>query len=498
MMNKNIYAKAQTGIYKGKVNDDGILEFLGIRYAKTPKRWKAAEKLDSSEEIIDAESYGDVCCQVTVEEEFPVKPVMSEDCLTLNVWTGSLEGKKPVYVWIHGGCFQTGSNHMDCFGGVYCGDRFVRDNPGIVYVNINYRVGVLGSINLSELDKDGDYADSMNLNVLDQTRALEWVHENIAAFGGDPERVTVGGQSAGSFSVFTLLGMPEARSYFQQAICESSAPTNKIMKSIEIGKACGKKFIELSGAASIQALLDMSVEKVVALGDEMMMSGFRTAFEPCHDGKTVPLDIEASWKSGALKGKRILSGTVSGEYDQMVMDMQPDEIIELVKRRFPALTDDQVGTFIQNDPSRDEKIALMDMFNDIGLRGRHIVATESVIEGGAEGYVYYITSRPKGAKLRTQHCYEIPMVTGKQDSGIYLDFRAGERLHGEEPDYELGKKVQRCWANFIMNGDPNNELLGIKWPEYTLDEKQTMVIDSEWQVVNEVRPKDMAIARKFQ
>lgn len=193
-----------------------------------------------------------------------------------------------------------------------------------------------------------------------------------------------------------------------------------------------------------------------------------------------------------------LSGTVSGEYDQMVMDMQPDEIIELVKRRFPALTDDQVEAFIQNDADRDEKTALMDMFNDIGLRGRHIVATESVIEGGAEGYVYYITSKPKDGKLRTQHCYEIPMVTGKQDSGIYLDLRSGEKLHGEEPDYELGKKVQRCWANFIMNGDPNNELLGIKWPEYTLDEKQTMVIDSEWQVVNEVRPKDMAIARKFQ
>ena len=397
-MNKNYYAKARTGIYKGIENADGVIEFLGIHYAKSPERWKPAEKLDNSDQLIEALQYGDVCWQTVEKEEFPVMPAMSEDCLTLNIWTGSLEGKKLVYVWIHGGCFQTGSNHIDCFGGVYCGDRFVRDYPDIIYVNINYRVGALGSMDLSEFDQDGSYADSSNLNILDQLRALEWIHENIAAFGGDPERVTVGGQSAGSFSVFTLLGMPEARNYFQQAICESSAPTNKMMKSVATAKACGQKFIELSGVKTLSELLEMSAEKVVALGNEVRMSGFRTAFEPCHDDRRIPIDIEASWKSGALKGKRILSGTVSGEYDQMVINMTPDEIIQLVKGRFTNLTNEQVAAFEKNDPDRDKKTAFMDMFNDIGLRGRHILATEAVIEGGADGYVYYITSKPEGGE----------------------------------------------------------------------------------------------------
>lgn len=229
-MTKNITAKAKTGTYEGFEDDSGVINFLGIKYAQIPGRWKRSVIVPDSDEHIDAKEFGPICWQSEMPEEFTQGLPRSEDCLSLNVWTADVDTKgRPVMVWIHGGCYMSGSNRVP----YYCSDRFCADCPDIVFVNINYRLGAFASMDLRSLDPDNEYELSTSLNTLDQCVALKWVHENIEAFGGDPGNVTVYGQSAGSFSTATLMLVPEANQYFQKAICESSGYANN-MKDLDL------------------------------------------------------------------------------------------------------------------------------------------------------------------------------------------------------------------------------------------------------------------------
>lgn len=497
-MGENICVRAVTGQYVGKQKDEKLIEFLGIPYAKTPKRWKPAEKLEKSEEVIEAFACGPACWQYVCREECPDEdPPMSEDCLTLNVWTSDIAGNKPVYVWIHGGCYQTGSNRTDCFGGIYCGDQFVKDNPDIVYVNINYRVGPLGSMDLTSVDVNGEYVDSNNIQILDQMRAIEWVYENIAAFGGDPDRITIGGQSAGSYSMFVHMAIPESVKYIKGAICESSAPTNGIMKNREIAVNAGKRFLEVTGAKTLEDLLAIPAKELVEYGD-VIFKEVVGAFEPCRDDRLIPVDIEGALKSGQARHVNVLSGTVAGEFSTSVISMSADELQAMVSDIY-GLTDEQVSDWKAHVPGRSDKEAMEDLFNDLGLRAAQAIASEAVAEGGSNVYYYYMNYTPEGAKLRAQHCFEVPMIAGKPDANVYLEFASNEKLLGEHPDYELAKQVQTIWANFIRMGDPNADCIGVEWPLYTKDNKATMVLDNNgWKVTGEVRTEDMDFARLYQ
>jgi len=194
---------------------NGVLSFKGIPYAAAPfgaNRFAAPQPAPEWEGVRDALEYGPTCpkgpypdfiAPLLVEPEIP-----GEDCLNLNVWTPALDGDpRPVLVWIHGGGFTNGSGAVS----TYDGTRFARD--GIVFVSINYRLGADGFLLLEDAPA--------NRGLLDQIAALRWVRENIAAFGGDPQAVTIAGESAGAMSVTTLLSMPVAEGLFQRAIAQS-------------------------------------------------------------------------------------------------------------------------------------------------------------------------------------------------------------------------------------------------------------------------------------
>src|SRR6202790_2539828 len=223
-----IHMSATVSIHQGKLEGDeqnGLFVFKGIPFAAPPvgeRRWRAPEKPASWTGVRDARRFGPVAHQNRVQlsalSAMVIDGEQSEDCLTLNVWTPALDGKRrPVMVWIHGGGFTIGASSQGLYDGAVLARR-----GAVVIVTVNYRLGPLGYIRLADVT-GGKIPASGNEGMLDQVAALEWVRDNIAEFGGDPGNVTIFGESAGGMSVGTLLAMPSARGLFRRAIAESGA-----------------------------------------------------------------------------------------------------------------------------------------------------------------------------------------------------------------------------------------------------------------------------------
>ena len=492
-------AAAKTGTYVGRVIAGGVQEYLGIRYAKPARRWKRAEPLEPSSKRIPALVDKPACCQRVRRGEFPAgKPPMSEDCLYLNVWTSGVEGRKPVYVFIHGGGYIAGSCRTDYLGGVCCGDRFVAHYPDVVYVNIGYRLGPVGSMDLSRFEGGEAYSGSANLQIHDQALAIEWVHENIAAFGGDPDRITVGGQSAGAYSAYLLMAIPEIAGMIKGVIAESGAATDAVLAEEAASARRGfDRFFELAGCETLQDALDLPIEDVVRYGWEAKFSpGCTSLFGPVCDGGDLADKVQEVWESGACSHVSLLAGTVAGEFASNAFGKTAEGVEAMIRGMFPGVANDDIGAFLGNDPSRDGRTAMEDMLNDLLVRAVQSIAVESVVAGGSAAWAYYIDCTPEGSRTRARHCYELPYVADKLDCDLRLDENIGETLLGDAPDARFGRRIREAWHGFIVSGDPNRSGLDVEWPQYG-EGRATMVMGPEWRAQGEVRPADLDIARKY-
>ena len=498
-MMKNTVAKTINGRFKGYVDDNGVVCFLGIPYAKPAQRWKRPEYPEPCDELFDATHYGPAPWQPIYPEEWPATPPMSEDCLHLNVWTADTEvKKKPVMFWIYGGSYQTGSNRIEDYDGTYCGDMLVANNPDIVYVNINYRVNIFGCMDLNDFDKTGEYADACNLATMDQAMALRWVHENIEAFGGDPDNITILGQSAGAYSVATQLLLPETNKYIKNAICESSC-YEKHMKTVEETREMGREFARLAGATCLDDLLALSPEDVQKYAMDIFLDArWKRAFSGVRDGKYLPLDPYKALRDGVAKHITLMSGSTSGEYDTSTYTCTAEETKERLMAAFPSeITEEIIQGYLNNYPDeRTEKEAYMDCRNDMQIRIPVINVLEEHIRGGGKGYLYYINAQEKDATVRAQHVFEIPYFINKMDHTIYMDVNCPEPIQGKHPSEELRIKFEGCWTNFARYGDPNGSHLESHWPEYSLDKKDTMLMGhDEWHTVSDYHGKDLALTQ---
>ena len=234
----------------------------------------------------------------------------SEECLYLNVWKAENAGaeKKPVMVWIHGGAFEIGSTAEPREEG----SSFVKENPDVILVSVEYRLGVFGFFHLSHLPDGKDYPDAQNLGLLDQVMALKWVHENIAAFGGDPDNVTIFGESAGGASVTLLPLIDGAQKYFRRVIAESGSPV--FTRSTEESIACTNEVMEALGCKTVADLQKMDVEKL--LHEAGIALNLRTWAE--RDGRILPLDPYAAYADGAAKNVDLLQGCNKDEMGYFV------------------------------------------------------------------------------------------------------------------------------------------------------------------------------------
>ena len=225
---------------------------------------------------------------------------MGEDCLYLNVWKAEdkSDEKKPVMVWIHGGAFVGGGTGMDLFD---C-TNLIKENPDVIVVTVAYRLGVMGFLHLSHLADGKDYPDAQNLGLLDQKMALKWVHENIEGFGGDPDNVTIWGESAGSASCTLQALIEGSQNYFQKIIAQSGSPA--VTRSTEEAIACTDGIMKALDCKTVADLLKIDAKKLVEAASPYALNTF-----PERDGKILPLEPHTAYANGAAKDITFLQKT---------------------------------------------------------------------------------------------------------------------------------------------------------------------------------------------
>lgn len=516
--------KASTGTYIGHDND-GITEFLGISYAEPVEKWKAPKELKATtNDVFECAEWGPSCYQIDDDVEVASQWKQDYDCLDLNIWTKDVKTEgKPVIVFIHGGGGWQGGTYDPC----YDGEFFIRNlakGEDAVMVSFNYRLGIFGSLNLSGLEgyDEEEYGDAINLATLDQIQALKWVHENIAAFGGNPENVTLMGQSFGSGSACTLLTIPEANRYFQHVILESGNIFNRQL-SIEKSVENSEKVFEILGVDSVDELMSISNEKLMEKYekiDEELHHPHRVA-----DGKIIPLDGYQAIKDGVAKNIDVMIGTVSGEYDfeaidwdnsisEPVEDPQPIiDYLEVMQDRAgsaivkwsPLGHDDIINEYLALDDDPVKRWA--DLFNDTHYRQTAIFIAEALSKAGSDVYMYYWEWAPDKETVleaegdsaevspwgRPMHCMEQILVFGCVEEG-YPEL-AGP---AEGIPEELLKATQLTWYSFAKEGNPNNNLIA-EWNTYNTKTRETMVIgaDGSWEIQKDPRAEDRKVLDKI-
>ena len=311
---KSLAVKCINGTFVGK-KIDSVIAYKGIPFVgKQPVgklRWKAPVDVIPDDGVYEAYYNGKTPCQVDYDAQVASVYVRGEDCLYLNVWKADDNvKKKPVMVWIHGGAFTVGGTVEPSEEGT----NFVKENPDVILVSIEYRLGVFGFLHLSHLPDGKDYPDAQNLGLMDQMMALKWIHENIAGFGGDPDNVTIWGESAGGDSVTTIPLIEGSHKYFRRVIAQSGTPV--LSRTTEQAIEDTNEFMDNLGCKTVADLQKIEVEKLITalnhLGD--MRIG------PERDGKYLPLDPYEAYANGAAKDIEILQGCNKDEMNFFMID----------------------------------------------------------------------------------------------------------------------------------------------------------------------------------
>jgi len=449
--------KVEGGLVSGVPGKDtSIMAFKGVPFAAPPVgdlRWRAPKRAAAWQGVRRADKFSASCIQNVVAErkpwtyEFMTHGDISEDCLYLNVWTAakSAAEKRPVYLFLYGGGFTEGAAAVP----VYDGEGLAK--KGLVVVTINYRVGVLGFLAHPELTKESDHQASGNYGLLDQIAALQWVRENIAHFGGDENRVTVAGQSAGGMSVHDLTASPLAKGLFQRAIVESggsnidrAGPGNA--RALAQAEAEGQKFAESKGAKSIGELRAMRWQKVTEAGGP-------GRFAPIVDGYSLPAPVREIIAQGKQNDVVTLTGANAGELGGLGPPQGPmtaEKFANQARQRYgaaaeeflklyPAETDEAART-AQSQSARDQ--ALVSMY--LWARERSKTARTRVYE-----YLWdHALPGPDAERYGAFHTSEVPYVMNT----LYMSDRPFT-----EVDRRIADMMSSYWVNFAATGDPNGK-----------------------------------------
>ena len=441
--------------------------FKGIPYAAPPVgqlRWRPPQPVPSWRGVRKATAHSPACPQPgRYPPDAPQEPT-SEDCLTLNIWApaNSNAGKLPVMVWIHGGGLMNGSGSLPH----YAGDRLAAH--GVIVVTINYRLGVLGFMAHPELNRESPYGGSGNYGLLDQIAALRWVKRNIAAFGGDPDRVTIFGQSSGSFSASMLVASPLARGLFRRAIGQSGA----VFEPVELDPSftpsgaaeAGEHFARKAGAKTLADLRRMPASS-------LLKHRFNPQFNI--DGHVLPQSPHDAYAAGRQNEVDLLIGSNAAEgtffFDPKTVTVGNFE--DVLGRTYPSLLLSAVGA-TPGKTNSDARKAAVSIDTDIRFRwGMWAWARHAARGGKGNVFLYRFTRQ---AAYRPGHPYfalgpthgaELPYVFG------YLDKSAADWT---SVDRELAAIVQQYWTNFAKTGDPNGVGLP-RWPMF--DRERAMVIE---------------------
>ena len=474
----SLAVEAANGIFVGE-RDGDLLVFKGIPYALQPtgdRRWKVAKPETDSRIVREAKYFGYSSIQSRRESDGASLYPQGEDCLTLNVWTaadGMRTAHRPVMVWIHGGSYVSGGTA----GPRNWGDQFVKVHPEVVLVSINYRLGLLGFLDLSQLPDGEGFTRSGNLGLLDQVEALRWIRRNIAAFGGDPENVTIFGHSAGAGSVSLLASIDEAQGLFKRAIMQSGSVA--FTSSREDCQRLTKRVLDATGAKTVSDLQALSQDDIIALNDEV---GEFFRF-PERDGVVIPEDPYSRF-DGFNAGIDMLIGSNSDESHFWIDAMGGEEKFEFAAQlwyRYIAMSLDSVKRDIASRfldvVTKDKPWPVAELLNDLMFRGPAIEMAQRHAASGGRTYMYYWTKSLSDPIYGACHGSEVSYVlnTGRQ---IKM---------GDVHNPFLAAEVQRMWVNFAVTGNPSTPTH--YWPTYETNQRATMVLGDNIMLENDPLPE---------
>jgi len=411
----NPIVDAPAGELRG-TSEAGLLVFRGVPYARPPVgplRWRAPEKLPRWNGVRDATAFGSACFQPQPQLSgiyAPAAPLpMSEDCLTLNIWAPAKARNAPVFFWIHGGALTTGSSREPMYDGRKLAER------GVVVVSINYRLGVLGWLAHPELSAEQGGL-SGNYGLLDQIRALEWVRDNIRAFGGDPANVTIAGESAGALSVMYLMASPPARGLFAKALSESGymISTPALKQAVH-----GAPSAEQAGVALAAALKAPDLAALRAMDPaSLTAAAVKAGFGPwgAVDGKIIAGQLVDVFGEGKQAPVPLLVGFNQGEIRSLKVLAPPvPASAQAYEAKIHASYRDLADAFLRLYPSSDMAESVLAATRDglYGWTAERMARNQEAI--GQPAYLYlwdHGYPATDDAGLHAFHASELPFVFG--------------------------------------------------------------------------------------
>jgi para-nitrobenzyl esterase len=467
--------RTRSGVVAGSA-EDGVAVYKGVPFAAPPvgqNRWRDPMPVAPWKGVKQTTAFGPGCPQqARTSMNFGARPeTFAEDCLYLNIWTpaASPGAKLPVMVWLYGGGFTTGSAGAP----VYSGQRLAK--KGVIVVTINYRLGPLGFLAHPALTAESGEGRSGNYGVLDQIAALKWVRDNIAPFGGDPQKVTVFGESAGGVSASVLAASPRAKGLFQRLISESGPAfsTQGPVKdktgpsALADAEKFGEGFFAQLGVSTLEQARALPVDKIVAAAPPQAAG----PYWPTRDGVVIVGDPFDIYRRGAFNDTPILIGSNSDEGAMFSPTKTAADHVALVRGNYGDFAD----RFLQAYPAASDKEAVRsgrDLIRDTAMGWSNWSWARLAAEHGRKPvYVYYFDHRPPWPDTPpvfdwgATHGSEISYVFGNLDPG-FMKWTAKDR--------EVSETMMTYWTNFAKTGDPNGGGLPA-WPRFTVGRPSAMV-----------------------
>jgi para-nitrobenzyl esterase len=458
--------------------ESGMRVFRGIPFAAPPVgalRWHEPQPAASWSGVRKADQFGPACAQGRVEVDGKLGANVSEDCLYLNVWTPAKTGERlPVLVWIYGGGFAAGRTSDPMFDGAALASK------GVVYVSIAYRVGVMGFLAHPELSAENrklhGVAASGNYGLLDMVASLRWIKQNIAAFGGDPNKVTIWGESAGAMAVSMLTVSPQAKGLFHGAISDSGGSFGAVRTPTAPGENLPPLAIAEQGGVALAGKLGattLAALRAKSTGEVMNQTrGVAGVGWPVLDGWVIPDDAYVLYKQGKYHDTPILVGINSDEGASFSRTDDPAQFQADTRVRFGPMADRILKAY-PPDARGSIKQAARDVMREASF-GWHtwVWAKLQNERGGSPAYVFYMDQRPPyAADSRNADVAGVPHGAELQYVFQKLDLA---KLPWTDADRRISDAMATYWTNFAKTGNPNGAGLA-RWPQFTAKDQQRMV-----------------------
>jgi para-nitrobenzyl esterase len=455
---------------------EGVEEFWGIPYAAPPVgdlRFKLPQPVVAWGGERDATEHGPIAPQAPSRLRMAMgdfnKP-QSEDCLTLTVWTPSADrARRPVLVWFHGGAFMSGAGSLPWYSGATMARR-----GNMVVVGVNYRLGALGF-----MYKRG--VSESNLGLRDQFAAVEWISAHIDAFGGDPDNVTIAGQSAGGFSVLAMLAAPTMRQRFRRAIAQS-APFGRMMRSIDSATDTATKLESMLGIENPAQWLKVPATDIIAAQFKHTIASAQFAnamppFPPVADGQLLGDDLIPAALAGAVQ-KDVIVGHTRDEMaafysvDDKVKNATPEQVASRFRDHFGTAADEALDEYRGRARTSAPESLLGELTGDAIFAGGTFMFAERIAAMGKPAHVFRFDWTAPSNPFLAGHCGEIPFVFDN-----FANWDAPMLKGGDATSMQaLGDVMQDAWIAFAHTGNPQHAAL-TSWPQWTPERDAVMVFD---------------------